>query len=118
MEPSINADLTHDPDLTRQQLTDIGWFSDKDGVADGVDLCIGSSSNPTVIIDGCDSGVDNTVFADGCRISDRIADCKVDANGHDAFVGCVGRLADGLGKAGALSGGQGDALRSCAQKSR
>ena len=118
MEPSINGDLTHDPDLTRQQLTDIGWFSDKDGVADGVDLCIGSSSNPTVIIDGCDSGVANTVFPTGCRISDQIADCKVGAGGHGAFVSCVDRLAEGLDKAGTLSGGQREALRTCAQKSR
>jgi len=27
MEPNINSDLTHDPDLTLQQLLDIGWTS-------------------------------------------------------------------------------------------
>ena len=118
MEPSINGDLTHDADLTRQQLVDIGWFSDGDGVADGADLCIGSSRNPTVVIGGCDSGVANTVFATGCRISDQVADCKVGTGGHDAFVSCVDRLAEGLGKAGTLSGEQKDALRGCAQKSR
>jgi hypothetical protein len=110
MEPSINADLTHSTDLTRQQLIDVGWFSDGDGVADGVDQCIGSSRNPTVVIDGCDSGVANTVSSTGCRISDQIADCKVGAGGHDAFVSCVDRLA--------LPREQKDALRGCAQKSR
>lgn len=118
MEPSINGDLTHDTDLTRQEMVDIGWFSDKDGVADGVDECIGSSSSETVVIDGCDSGVPNTVFPNGCRISDQVADCTVGGGGHDAFVSCVGRLAGGLEKAGTLSIGQQDAVQRCASREK
>jgi hypothetical protein len=118
MEPAINGDLTHDVDLTRQEMIDIGWFSDRDGVPDGIDECIGSSQSPTVVIDGCDSGVLNQVAANGCRISDKVDDCIVDAAGHDAFVSCVGRLADGLKKAGALSAGQREALQGCAARSR
>jgi hypothetical protein len=71
MEPNINADLTHGVDLTRQEMIDIGWFSDGDGVPDGVDQCIGSSRSATVVIDGCDSHVTNTTFATGCRIPTR-----------------------------------------------
>ena len=44
MEPAINADLSHSVDMTRQEMIDIGWFSDGDGVPDGRDQCIGSST--------------------------------------------------------------------------
>ena len=37
-------------DLTTSLLTDIGWFSDPDGVPDGRDACIGSPRSPTVEI--------------------------------------------------------------------
>jgi hypothetical protein len=114
MEPAINSDLPQGVDLTRQVMVDIGWFSDKDGVADGDDECVGSSSDETVVIDGCDSKVANTIFANGCRISDRVDDCRAGAKGRDAFVGCVAGLADGLEKAGALSGGDKAALQRCA----
>jgi hypothetical protein len=57
MEPSINADLTASvrppEDLTSSQMTDIGWFSDGDGVPDGKDNCIGSDLLPTVVIGTC-----------------------------------------------------------------
>jgi hypothetical protein len=119
MEPAINDDLTHDVDLTRQVFADIGWFSDgASSVVDGVDQCPGSSSDATVIIDGCDSGVPNTTFSTGCRISDQVDDCSAGAADHDAFVSCVGRLAGGLEKAGTLSGGQPAALQRCASRAR
>ncbi len=114
MEPSINSDLTHGVDLTRQEMTDIGWFSDGDGVADGVDQCIGSSTSATVVIDGCNSGVANTTFATGCRISDQINDCAVGAGNHGAFVSCVANLTNTLKKQGVISGNQKGAIQSCA----
>ena len=114
MEPAINGDLTHGVDLTKQEMIDIGWFSDNDGVADGVDQCIGSSSNATVVIDGCDSGVPNTTFATGCRITDQINDCAVGAGNHGAFVSCVSNLTNNLKKQGVISGNQKGAIQSCA----
>ncbi len=114
MEPAINSDLTHDVDLTRQVFADIGWFSDGDNVVDGADQCPGSSTDATVIIDGCDSGVPNTMAANGCHVSDQVDDCAAGAGSHDAFVSCVGRLAGSLEKAGRLSGGQPAALQRCA----
>jgi hypothetical protein len=114
MEPIINSDLTHGVDLTRQALTDLGWFSDGDGVPDGVDQCIGSSRAATVIIDGCDSGVPNTTFPTGCRISDQIDDCAVGARNHGGFVSCVAHLTDDLKKSGVISGAQKGAIQSCA----
>ena len=114
MEPAINADLTHGVDLTRQEMIDIGWFSDGDGVPDGRDQCIGSSTSATVVVDGCDSGVTNTTFTTGCRITDQINDCAVAAANHDEFVSCVANLTNSLKKAGIISGAQKGAIQSCA----
>jgi hypothetical protein len=116
MEPSINSDLTHGMDLTRQEMIDIGWFSDNDGVADGVDQCIGSSTNATVVIDGCNSGVTNTTFATGCRISDQVNDCAVGAGNHGAFVSCVAQLTNSLKTRGVISDTQKGAIQSCAAR--
>lgn len=116
MEPAINSDLTHGVDLTRQEMIDIGWFSDGDGVADGVDQCIGSSRSATVVIDGCDSGVTNTTFATGCRITDQVNDCTVGAGNHGAFVSCVAKLTDTLKNQGVISANQKGAIQSCAAR--
>lgn len=114
MEPAINADLTHGVDLTLPEMVDIGWFSDGDGVPDGMDSCIGSDPSATVVIDGCDSGVTNTVFANGCRISDSIEDCAEGASNHGAFASCVSHYTNGLKKNGTITGEQHGAIQSCA----
>ncbi len=82
MEPSINVDLTSSvtppEDLTSSQMTDIGWFSDADGVPDGLDNCIGSDTQPTVIVDGCNSKAGNDVQANGCTVADDVNQCEID----------------------------------------
>ncbi len=117
MEPAINSDLPHGIDLARGQMVDIGWATDLDGVPDGQDSCIGSSKSQTVVIDGCDSGVANTVFANGCRISDQINDCLVGASNHGGFVSCVAHLGNSLKKTGVITGEQKGAIQSCAGQS-
>src|SRR5215203_1763592 len=114
MEPSINSDLGHGVDLTRQEMIDIGWFSDGDGVPDGRDQCIGSSTSATVVVGGCNSGVPNTTFATGCRITDQINDCAVGASNHGGFVSCVAHLTNNLKKGGIISDSQKGAIQSCA----
>ncbi|HEY3569560.1 MAG TPA: PA domain-containing protein [Thermoanaerobaculia bacterium] len=114
MEPAINSDLTHSVDLTRQEMIDIGWFSDGDGVPDGVDQCIGSSRDATVIIDGCNSSVPNTTFSTGCRISDQVNDCRVGAANHGAFVSCMANLTNTLKANGTITDQQKGAIQSCA----
>jgi hypothetical protein len=117
MEPAINADLTHavsGVDLTLSEMVDIGWFSDGDGVPDGVDACIGSDPGPTVVIDGCDSGAGDDVFADGCRISDRIDDCADGAGNHGQFVSCVAHLLNDYKKSGVITNQEKGAIQSCA----
>jgi len=66
--------------------------SDGDGVPDENDECDNSNLSLTVVIDGCDSGVANHLFEDGCTMADRIAACAEEAGNHGAFVGCVGEL--------------------------
>lgn len=118
MEPAINADLTHSimgpEDLTLKQMIDIGWFSDGDGVPDGEDECIGSSPSPTVVIDGCDSGVPNIVFPNGCKISDRIAQIAASSRNHGQFASRVAQFLNELVRQGVITGAQKDAIQSCA----
>jgi hypothetical protein len=114
MEPAINADLTHGVDLTLQQMTDIGWFSDGDGVPDGRDFCLGSDASATVVIDGCNSGVPNSQTVGGCKISDLIEGCADGAHNHGQFVSCVSGVTNGLKKSGAITNAQKGAINSCA----
>ncbi|MGE5276582.1 MAG: PA domain-containing protein [Acidobacteriota bacterium] len=120
MEPSINADLTHSvrppQDLSLMQLGDVGWFADadRDGVPDTDDQCPGSNLTPTVVIDGCDSGVPNTILPSGCTISDLIAGCAESAASHDDFVSCVSHLTNDLKSQGVITGNQKSAIMNCA----
>jgi hypothetical protein len=114
MEPSISADLPNTLDLTEEEMIDIGWFSDGDGVPDGRDSCIGSDTNVNVVIDGCNSGVANTTFTNGCRISDEIGKIAAGAKNHGQFVSGVSHYLNSLKKAGVINGSQKGAIQSCA----
>lgn len=120
MEPAINPDLTHGVDLTLPLLRDIGWApdADLDGVADDQDACPASNLASTVIIDACDSGVHNTLFTNGCTISDQIAQCAVGAKNHGGFVSCVSHLTNDLKKDGTISGSDKGSIQSCAGGAR
>lgn len=63
--------------------------ADNDGVPDTSDSCPSSILTPTVVIDGCDSGVANTVGPDGCTLADKIASCAAAARNHGDYVSCV-----------------------------
>ncbi len=78
------------------------------------DDCPNSDLSATVIIDGCNSGVTNTVFPTGCTISDFIAECAEGDSNHGQFVTCVSHVTDGLKKAGTITGQQKDAIQRCA----
>jgi hypothetical protein len=120
MEPSINADLTHSvqppEDLTLPHFRDIGWFpdADTDGIPDDADACDASIQTPTVVIDGCDSGVPNFLLTTGCTVSDEIAKCAASAGNHGGFVSCVSHFTNALKKAGIITGAQKGAIQSCA----
>lgn len=74
-------------------------------------------TSATVVIDGCDSGVPNTLFANGCTISDLIAQCAAGAKNHGQFVSCVTHLTNSLKDQGLITGEQKSAIQSCAAKS-
>jgi hypothetical protein len=92
--------------------------SDGDGISDDADVCPDSDLALTVIIDGCDSGVDNILFEDGCTIADLIEECAQDARNHGGFSSCVSHLANDLKKQGDISDLDEDKLQSCAARSR
>jgi hypothetical protein len=115
MEPNINADLTHDVDLTLPLFRDIGWApdADLDGIPDGVDQCAHTNLAPTVVIGTCNSGVPNTLFTTGCTISDLVAACAAGAGNHGGFASCVSHMTNDLKKDGIISGSQKGAIQSC-----
>ncbi|MGH9871576.1 MAG: PA domain-containing protein [Pyrinomonadaceae bacterium] len=120
MEPAINGDLTHNlkapDDLTLELLRDVGWFADADldGLADDLDCEPNSNLAPTVVVDGCDSGVPNTLFTSGCTISDLIAHIAATSRNHGKFVSGVAHLGEALVAAGIITDAQKDAMQSCA----
>lgn len=120
MEPAINGDLTHNvkapDDLTLELFRDVGWFpdADLDGVDSGVDCEPNSNLAPTVVIDGCDSGVTNTLFSDGCTISDLIAHIAANSSKHNDFVKGVVSLTNQLKRDGVITEAQKDAIVECA----
>ena len=87
---------------------------DGDGDGDGADACPRSDLSPTVVIDGCDSGVGNLTVAAGCNVSDEIAAIAAGAGHHGQFVRGVSHLLNDLKRAGVISGAQKGAIMSCA----
>jgi lectin-like protein len=88
--------------------------ADGDGIPDTEDECPDSDLSATVVIDSCNSGVTNTLFASGCTISDLIAECAEGASNHGQFVSCVSHVTNDLKKAGTITGQQKGAIQSCA----
>lgn len=58
--------------------------ADGDGVTDALDLCEASIIDETVVLNGINSGVTNTVDANGCSVADQFALCDIDRDG-DAY---------------------------------
>ena len=101
-------------DLTLAEMTDVGWFSDGDGVPDGRDACLGSDQGATIVIGGCDSGAENDTFGDGCRVSDSIRACADGAANHGAFVSCVTQSMSAMRAAGTITNQEKGAIQACA----
>ena len=93
MEPAINSDLTSSvtppEDLTTSLFTDIGWYSDGDGVPDGKDSCIGSDLRRTVFFGRCNSRAGNDLMANGCTLSDSYNEC--DGKRPVAYAACIAK---------------------------
>ena len=85
--------------------------SDADGITDDNDRCVMSDLAPTVVIADCDSGVVNTLFADGCTISDRVQECGNGVRNHGLNVSCTADLLNQMMKADEIE--QKGAIQSC-----
>jgi hypothetical protein len=128
MEPAINSDLrTQDTlDLSPSQMDDIGWDGD-------VDCPTNSDPDPTIAIDGCDTGVANdfgpwTIFPEagakgkktsgdinaGCYLADLFHGC-VGSGSHGDFVSCSTITANELVKLGAISTADQEAILTCVE---
>jgi hypothetical protein len=88
--------------------------TDGDGIPDDEDECPNSGLGETVVIDGCDSGVENHLLDGGCTITDLIAECAAAAKNHDKFVSCMAHLINDLKKDGEITGKEQGAILSCA----
>ena len=87
---------------------------DGDGFPDDGDSCVSSSTDATVIIDGCDSGAENDLFANGCKISDTIEACAAAAVTHEDFTACVTQAMNTLKNSGAITNKERGAIQKCA----
>jgi probable HAF family extracellular repeat protein len=87
---------------------------DGDGIPDDEDTCPDSDLESTVIMDECDSGVENTLFDDGCTIADLILELAASAENHDEFVSGVANLTNDLQKDGIITGQERGAIQRCA----
>ncbi len=91
--------------------------SDGDGIPDDEDACPESILTATIIIDGCDSGVGNLLFEDGCTMADLIAECAEGAVNHGQVVSCVAHLTNEWKRAGLIEGQEEGRIQSCAARS-
>jgi hypothetical protein len=71
---------------------------------------------PTVVIDGCDSGVVDIVVDGGDTISKAIEECGIGVRNHGQFVQCVAHLGNELVSLGLISEAEKDSLQACAAR--
>jgi PA domain len=117
MEWALERDLTQtvEPpgDLTLSLLRDLGWFSDFDGVPDGVDECPGSDRSSSVVIDYCDTGVRNVTFPNGCRISDYLKPCADKQGDSGNYAACVSSVATKMVDSSAIKPEESAKIQAC-----
>ncbi len=88
--------------------------SDGDGVPDSEDECPDSDLSPTIVIDECDTGVENQLLEDGCTMADLIALCAEGVTEHGAFIRCVAHLTNFWKCDRLISGQDKGHIQSCA----
>ncbi len=91
--------------------------SDGDGIPDDEDECPKSILGGTIVIERCDTGVENLLLDDGCTMADLIAQCAEGASNHGAFVACVAGLTNEWRRSGLITGQEKAQIQSCAAQS-
>ena len=71
---------------------------------------------PMLIIDGCDTGVQDQVLPDGSLMSAKISECATNARNHGQFVSCVAHLTNEWKGTGYITGKEKGAIQSCAAR--
>jgi hypothetical protein len=71
----------------------------------------------TIVIEGCDTGVNDQTLPSGQTMSEAIAVCQVNARNHGQFVSCVAHLTNAWVSAGYISEADKDAIMQCAAES-
>lgn len=92
--------------------------ADEDSVTDSQDSCPGSNHEATVIIGGCETGIENKSLGNGCSMNDRIGQCLQDSRNHGKFVSCVTRLIIDWRKEGLIPKGKQFSIYRCAAKTK
>lgn len=116
----VYAESTTNPlmkDMVEVTTTAASIDTDGDGLTDFCDACPTSDLGATVVIDGCDSLVPNTLFPDGCTMIDLILALDVPGETHGDFVRQVSSLTREWAQAGLITGAQRGAIVSCAANS-
>lgn len=90
---------------------------DGDGIPDALDACPDSIMNATVVINECDSGVENILFDDGCTLADLVQMAADEARNHGAFVSNVARMANTMKRKRILNARDAASLKRCAAQS-
>jgi hypothetical protein len=88
---------------------------------DGTDLCVDSDFSPTLVINGVDTGIQNTdVNPAGCTFADLVTEmielCLEDAKNHGQFVRCVSHETNILKRAKTITGKQKGKIQSIVAK--
>ena len=91
--------------------------ADTDGVGDVCDECAESALGGTVVIEKCDSLVENLVAANGCSFMDDVATCVAEAGTHGKFVSCMARSSKAWARQGLLAGRDRSRVIICAARS-
>lgn len=81
---------------------------------DDIRLTVAYESRPTVVIDGCDTGVPDVDLGGGQTIFGLVMTCAVNATTHGEFESCVADLRNMLQKSQVISANQKGAIQSCA----
>jgi hypothetical protein len=97
-------------------VTGVPPDTDGDGIPNDVDQCPSSTVGGTIVIDGCDTGVGNATFDDGCTMMDLIMLCADGAENHGDFVSCVAMLTEGWIDQDVITGAQKGKIQSCAAR--
>jgi PKD repeat protein len=91
--------------------------SDGDGITDDIDVCPNSNLLPTITINGCDAGIENRLFADGCTMADLIADCYANSQSHGAFVSCSEHFINDWRGSGLITSAEQRDIKDCIKNS-